>query len=67
MAEVPEDLDAELDVYLRRAGLSVPPDRRPGLMVAFTELRGQLQLLRNGRSAAAEPSNVFRLHRIAAR
>ncbi len=64
MADAPEDLSAELDVYMHRAGLTVPPALREGLLVGFAELRGQVALLRNGRSAAAEPSNVFRLSRI---
>ena len=54
-------LETEFDVLMARAGLAIPPDRRPALLHAFAELRGQLALLRGPRTAAAEPSNVFRL------
>ena len=67
MPYAPEELEAEFDVYMRRAGLIVPPERRRQVLVAYAELRDQVDLLRNGRSAAAEPANVFRLTRIAAR
>ena len=60
-----ETLAAELDAYLHRAGLSVPAERREQVLVAYAELRDQVELLRGPRTAAAEPSNVFRLRRIA--
>ena len=55
------DLETEFDVLMGRAGLAIPPDRRPALLHAFAELRAQLALLRGPRDAAAEPANVFRL------
>ena len=54
-------LETEFDVLMARAGLAIPPDRRAPLLHAFAELRGQLELLRGPRTAAAEPANVFRL------
>ena len=66
MPTSPEDLAAEFDLFMRRAGLTVPPERREGVLVAYGELLEQVALLRNGRHAAAEPANVFRLQRIAA-
>lgn len=55
-------LEREFDVLMARAGLTAPIDRRPALLAAFKELREQVALLRHaGRTAAAEPSNVFRL------
>ena len=66
MPYAPEDLAAEFDMHMRRAGLTVPPEHRSGLLVSFAELRDQVDLLRNGRTAAAEPSNIYRMHRIAA-
>lgn len=66
MPDAPEDLAADFAFCLRRAGLTVPPERMAPMLVAYAELRGQTALLRNRRTAAAEPSNVFRLTRIAA-
>ncbi len=57
----PEDLEAEFDMFMARAGVALPADRRAGVLAGFKDLRGSLHLLRNGRTAAAEPSNVFRL------
>lgn len=54
-------LEAELDCMLARAGIVIPPDRRAPILDAFAELRQQVALLRQPRSAAAEPSNIFRL------
>ena len=58
-------LETEFDVLMRRAGLTVPPDRRDTMLAAFKDLRAQLALLRQPRSAAAEPSNIFSLRPLA--
>jgi hypothetical protein len=60
-----ETLAAEFDSMMGRAGLTVTAERRAQVLVAYTELRDQLDLLRGPRTAAAEPSNVFSLRRIA--
>jgi hypothetical protein len=57
----PDALAAEFDIFMRRAGLTIPPDRLPALLTGYADLRAQLPLLRQPRTAAAEPSNVFRL------
>lgn len=67
MSPSPETLAAEFDMFMHRAGLTVPAERRAQVLVAYAELRDQVELLRNARTAAAEPSNIFRLHRIAPR
>ena len=67
MPYAPEDLAAEFDATMRRAGLTVPSECRKGVLAAYSELREQVELLRNGRTAAAEPANVFRLRRVTAR
>jgi len=54
-------LAAEFDCLMARAGLTIPPARRAGYLVAFADLRSQIALLHTNRSAAVEPSNVFRL------
>ncbi|MBV9785420.1 MAG: hypothetical protein JO264_16555 [Acidisphaera sp.] len=64
MSDSPEDsptLEAEFDCMLSRAGITIPPERRGPALAAFVELRQQTALLRQPRSAAAEPSNIFRL------
>ena len=52
-------LAAELDMLMARAGVTVPADRRERLLASFADLREQVALLRNGRDATAEPSNIF--------
>lgn len=53
------ELEAEFDVLMARAGITVPPESREPLLVAFKELRGQCALLRDAaRTAAAEPAYV---------
>jgi hypothetical protein len=54
-------LEAEFDCLVARAGLTIPPARKAGYLAAFADLRSQLALLHPNRSAAVEPSNVFRL------
>lgn len=67
MSDMPEEsptraaLEAEFDSLLARAGIAIPPERRGPTLAAFAELRQQTALLRQPRSAAAEPSNIFRL------
>ena len=61
----PDTLAADFDTLMRINGLTVPPERRAQVLVAYAELRGQAELLRGPRTAAAEPSNVFTLRRIA--
>lgn len=56
-------LEAEFDVLMARAGIAVPEDRRAALLTGFAELRGQVALLRQPRTAAAEPSNIFHARR----
>jgi hypothetical protein len=60
----PEDKRAreqEFDMLMARAGAVVPADRRAGLIACCDELRRMAALVRQPRTAAAEPSNVFSL------
>ena len=57
----PEDLAAEFDMLMARAGLDVPADQRESLLAGYAGLREQVELLRGTLTPAAEPSNVFRL------
>ncbi len=64
MSPSPESLETEFDVLMARAGLTIPPDRRPALLAGFADLRAMLPALRQPRTAAAEPSNIFRLTKL---
>ena len=58
---MPDSLEAEFAAMMARAGLTIPADRHAAIMTAYKELRGQIDLLRQPRTPAEEPSNVFRL------
>ena len=64
MTPPPEALDAEFDILMARAGLTIPPDRRAALLTGFADLRAMLPVLRQPRTAAAEPANIFRLSKL---
>ena len=64
MTPTPETLEAEFDTLMARAGLTIPPDRRAALLAGFADISDMLPLLRQPRTAAAEPSNVFRLTKL---
>ncbi len=59
MTEHPDAVALEFDVLAKRAGLSIPADRRPAVFAGFQELRGMVALLRQPRTAAAEPASTF--------
>jgi hypothetical protein len=64
MTVTPEALDAEFDMFMARAGLTIPADRRAALLSGFADLRAMLPVLRQPRTAAAEPANIFRLSKL---
>jgi hypothetical protein len=55
------ELAAEFDILMRRAGITVPADRRAGVLASYADLQEQIALLRNRYEHTDEPSNVFRL------
>jgi hypothetical protein len=55
------ELKIELDVLLAKAGVVVPEDRLQAVFMGFQDLKRLTALLRQPRSAAAEPSNIFSL------
>lgn len=55
------DLAQELDVLLRRAGVVVPDDRMDAIRAGYADLKRLTALLRQPRTAAAEPSNTYSL------
>jgi hypothetical protein len=56
-----DDLTAEFDILMRRAGITVPPDRRATVLASYADLRGQIALLHDRYAHTDEPANVFRL------
>jgi hypothetical protein len=60
-APTPEALTAEFDCLMARAGITVPPQRRAAALVAYADLRDQIELLHGRYGPEMEPSNVFRL------
>ena len=63
MAEdpTPDALAAEFDMFMARAGITIPDGRRPAILATYADLRAQMMLLRGRYSHLDEPSNVFRL------
>lgn len=57
----PADLKTELDVLLRRAGVSLPPEPHDAILAVYADLRAQIALLHSKRPATSEPSNVYRM------
>jgi hypothetical protein len=57
----PGELAAEFDILMRRAGITVPADRRAGVLASYADLQEQIALLRNRYAHTDEPANVFRL------
>ena len=59
-----DDMAAELKDVLKRAGHDVPADRLPSMAGGYKELKIMLELLRQPRTAANEPANVYSLDTI---
>jgi hypothetical protein len=57
----PDELAAEFDCMMKRAGVSVPSSRRISALAAYADLREQIAILHGRYGPEAEPSNVFRL------
>jgi hypothetical protein len=57
----PDELATEFDSLMRRARITVPADRRAGVLASYADLHQQIALLRNRYAHTDEPSNVFRL------
>ncbi|MGH7106132.1 MAG: hypothetical protein ACREFT_06460 [Acetobacteraceae bacterium] len=56
-------LAAEFDVLIARAGLRIPEDRRPELLVAFADLRAETARLYESLPPELEPAAVYRIGR----
>jgi hypothetical protein len=56
-----DDLAAEFDILMRRAGITVPDERRAAVLASYADLHDQIALLHNRYNYTDEPANVFRL------
>ncbi len=54
-------LEHELDLLMRRHGITVPPEYRTGVLAGYEDLQRMTALLRQPRPAESEPANVFLL------
>jgi hypothetical protein len=57
----PDGLERELDMLLAKAGADVPADRKTGILAGYREMKRMAATVRQPRTAAAEPSNIFSL------
>jgi hypothetical protein len=60
-------LEREFDALMARAGAEVPADRRAGIVAGYKDMKRMTVLLRQPRSEAAEPSNIYSLTPFAGR
>lgn len=58
------DDEAELMFLLKRAGHDLPEDRKAAVVVAYQDLKAMTKLLRQPRTAAAEPATIYSLDTI---
>ena len=56
-----DDLARELDMLLAKAGANVPSDLKAGLLDGYRDMKRMAAMVRQPRTAAAEPSNIFSL------
>lgn len=55
-----EQLAREFDMLVARAGLTIPPDRRAELLIAFADLNAETARLHGTLPATLEPAAVYR-------
>jgi len=54
-------VDQEFDVLMAKAGVELPADRKAGVVAGYKDMKRMAALLRQPRTAADEPSNVYSL------
>jgi len=54
-------LEREFDVLMAKAGAKVPADRKAGIVAGYKDMKRMTLLLRQPRTEAAEPSNIYSL------
>ncbi|MFC0410163.1 hypothetical protein [Roseomonas elaeocarpi] len=58
------DHDPQLDMLLQRAGITLPEGRYRGVLESYQDLMKMLPVLRQPRTAAAEPAGTYSLDTI---
>jgi hypothetical protein len=58
---LPDELAAEFDILMHRAGITVPDQRRAAVLASYADFRAQIALLHDRYAYTDEPANVFRL------
>lgn len=59
--EGPQGLAAEFDIFMARAGVTVPAEYLDSILAGYADFRAQLPLLHSARTHLSEPSNIFSL------
>jgi hypothetical protein len=54
-------LEREFDMLMAKAGATVPVDRKAGIVAGYRDIKRMTALLRQPRTAADEPSNIYSL------
>jgi hypothetical protein len=54
-------IERELDILMARIGAEVPADRKAGVIAGYKDMKRMTALLRQPRSAADEPANIYSL------
>jgi hypothetical protein len=54
-------LEREFDVLMAKVGAKVPVERRAGIVAGYADMKRMTALLRQPRTEAAEPSNIYSL------
>ena len=58
------DLAAEFDILAKRAGLTIPDDRKPAMLAGYKDLKRMSALMRQQLTAANEPAAAYSLQSI---
>lgn len=61
MSKTEDPLEHEFDVVMKAAGVDVMPDRRTGALAGYREMKRITPYLRQPRTAADEPANIYSL------
>ena len=56
-----DDLKLELEAAAKKAGLTIPAERFEAILTSYKDQKRMVALLRQPRTAAAEPSNIYSL------
>ena len=58
------ELAAEFDMLAKRAGLTIPDERKAAMLAGYKDLKRMSALMRQPRTAASEPAAAYSLHSI---